>query len=199
MSSKVDIANLALTHIGGASRGIVSLTENTPAAIACNSFFDSCRDDVFSESQWPFASVSQPLLTAPEVVLGWTYIYAYPPKAARVWNVYNEATVNKKHEQEFEVKFIAGVNRRVICSNNPSAYADYTFKVEDTTIYDPKFVMALSYRLAAAIAFTLTGSPEVGEKLMLIYNGMLSEAKRLSGSEKIKKPEQTSSSVNSRG
>jgi hypothetical protein len=195
--SKVDIANMALTHL--AMKGITSLTENTPSAIACNNFFVPCRDDVFRESRWPFASANIRLVIVPDEVLGWEDIYLYPPDAATVWNVYNESTVLRKDSQEFEVFFVPSSNRRVIATNLPEAYASCTYKVEDTSVYDPKFVMALSYRLAASMAHTLTGSPEIGVQLMNIYVAIIHEAKRVSGSEKFKKPTFDSSYQNSRG
>jgi len=195
--SKIDICNMALTHLG--MKSLTSITSNDPSAIACNQFFNSSRDDVLGESNWPFASVRETLTLTTEDILGWDYAYLYPVNAAAVWDVFDEATVDKKSEQEFEVKFVPSTNRRVVCSNLQYAYADYTFKVVDTSIYNPKFVMALSYRLAAAMAHTLVGSPEVGIQLMNVYNVMLSEAKRISGSEKKKKPNQESSYQNSRG
>jgi len=195
--SKIDIANMALTHLG--MKVITSLAENTPSAIACNNFFAPCRDDVFRESRWPFATVSAPLVLVTDTVIGWDYVYLYPVNAATVWSVYDESTVDEKDSQEFEVFFIPGSNRRVIGSKLSYAYADYTYKVEDTSLYDPKFVMALSYRLAASMANTLTGSPEVSTQLMNVYNAILSEAKRVSGIEKRKKPTQKSSYQNSRG
>lgn len=195
--SKIDIANMALTHLG--MNGITSFTQNNPSAIACNTFFVPTRDEVLGESQWPFARVSEALALTNEEVLGWDYCYLYPVKAAGVWNVYDEATVNKKGEQEFEVVYIPDSNIKVICSNLASAYADYTYKINDTSLYNNKFIMAFSYRLAAAMAHTLTGSAEVGLKLMDIYNALISEAKRISGSEKKKKPNQVSSYQESRG
>jgi len=195
-ASKIEICNLALSHLG--MQGITSITESNPSAIACNNFFDKCRDDVFSEYRWPFATVREALVLASDEVLGWTYIYVYPTKASTVWYVFDEGTVDTRHEQEFEVMYIPASDRRVICSEAQYAYAEYTYQVADTTIYSPKFVIALSYRLAASMAHTLTGDASIGLKLMDVYNAILSEAKRIGYSERIKKPSQTSSYQNAR-
>lgn len=197
MASKIDIANLALTHL--AMNPIRSLETNSPAAIACNTYFDSSRDEVLGEAQWSFANAQAALARSTVTVIGWDYVYAYPSKAAAVWAVYDEATVKEKDSQEFEIKLSPTNNVRVICSNLVDAYCDYTHKVEDTSLYSPKFVIALSYRLAAAMAHTLVGSVEVGTTMMTIYNALISEAKRLNASEKIKKPFQRSSYQDSRG
>lgn len=195
--SKIEIVNMALTHLG--MKGITALTETNPSAVAANNYYDPCRDDVLAESAWPFALTQEALVATTDTVLGWSYVYAYPPKAMGLWWVFDEGTVGQKNEQEFETKYIISGNKRVVCSNLSPAYAEYTYKVEDTTLYHPKFVIALSYRLAAAMAHTLTGGPDLGIKMTELYNMILSEAKRLSNYEKMKKPTQTSSSVNSRG
>lgn len=197
MSSKIDIANLALTHLG--MNPIRSLETNTPSAIACNTFFESSRDDVLAEAQWPFANVQTALVLSNITILGWDYVYVYPTKAAAVWAVYDESTVEEKEAQSFEVRFVPSSNQRVICSKLASAYCDYTHKVEDTSLYGPKFVMALSYRLAAAMAHTLVGSVEVGVQMTNLYNVIISEAKRISMAEKKRKPFQRSSYQDSRG
>lgn len=197
MSSKIDICNLALNHLS--MRSITSLSEGTPTSNACNTFFDPCRDDVLSEAEWAFASVQQSLVLVSDTVTGWDYVYQYPVKAARVWNVYDESTTDEKGSQEFEVRFVPSTNSKVICSDLQYAIADITYKVEDTTIYDSKFVMALSYRLAAAMAHQLTGSAELGLQLMNVYTALVGEAKRVGNTEKIRKPKQVSSYQNSRG
>ena len=195
--SKIDIANMALTHLG--MSGITSLTQDNPSAIACNTFFIPARDEVLGESKWPFAAVSESLVLTTETITGWDYCYLYPVNAAAVWDVYDESTTLTRGEQEFEVLFVPGTNRRIICTDLQYAIADYTYKQEDTSLYSPKFVMAFSYRLAAAMAHTLTGSAEIGIQLSTVYSALISEAKRISGSEKRKKPNQESSYQNSRG
>ena len=79
------------------------------------------------------------------------------------------------------------------------AYCEYTTNLTDTTFWDTKFVMAFSYRLAAAIAKTLTGDGSISKDLMLISNGYIAEAKRIAAHEKKKKPTQSQSTKNARG
>ena len=191
MSSKLDICNLGLSHLG--MKAISTLTGTSPSQIACNRFFDPCKDDVFSELDWPFANYEEALSVLADEVLGWVYVYAYPPKSARVWYVYNESTVLKKDEQEFETKYIQSINARVLCTNLETAYAEYTYKIDDTTLFSPKFVMALSYRLAASMSHQLIGDEDLGIKLMNLYGAFISDTKRLASAEKIKKPNRTSS------
>ena len=198
--TQLEICNLALNHLGMNSIG--ALTDDNPSADALNVYYTIAIDDIFREFNWPFCSVTAALVASTEEVLGWTYIYVYPANAATVWTVFDEATVDTKDEQEFEVLLSSedsSTGAKVICSNLQDAYAEYTYKTTDTTLYDPKFSLALSYKIAASMAHQLIGSSEKGLKLLEIYNLVLYEAKRISGMEKIKKPTQTSSYQNSRG
>ncbi|NCB43094.1 MAG: hypothetical protein EOM59_10805 [Clostridia bacterium] len=200
MSVKIDICNLALGHLGMRAITTTMLTANTdPSAIACNNFYDPARDDTLSEISWSFATVREALTVTTDTVLGWDYIYTYPKNAMTVWCVFDESTVDEKYKQNFEVIYLPSSEKKVVCSDLSDAYSDYTYKVTDTTIYSPKFIMAMSYRLAAAMAHTLTGSVDVGLKLVELHNSVISEAKRIGNVEKIRIPKQTSSYQSSRG
>jgi len=200
MSSIIETYNLALGHLG--MQGITSVTEETPSAIALNNYYAPCRDDALGDAKWVFATHKEKLVSVSDTVLEleWGYVYVYPTAALRVWNVYNSSTVDNKHEQEFESVYQQSNNRRVLCSDLDSAYAEYTYKLEDTTLYPAKFILALSYKLAASAAHTLIGDADKGLKLLDVYNGVLGEAKRLGYIERIKKPKKiTSSYQNARG
>ena len=197
MASKIDICNLSLYHLG--MKPIASTTDNNPSARACEAFFNLCVEDMYSEYKWPFATAKELMAETTDEVIGWDKVYAYPIRAARVWYIYNEATTDTKEEQEFECIFIPEYNKRVICTNLEEAYAEYTYKILDPSLFDPKFSMALSYRLASSIAVQLTGDDEKAKAMVEVYNGVLHEAKRLSFVEKRKKPTQNSGYQKSRG
>jgi len=199
MITKIDICNMALSHLG--MNPITSLLEDNPSVRACNNFYNPSRDAVFSEYRWPFATVKEALVGVSDeaLELEWEYVYVYPTQAARVWSVYNEGTVDTMDKEEFEVVFQVANNRRVICSNNDTAYAEYTYRVQDTNIYDPAFIISFSLRLAASMAHTLIGDVEVGKDLSTTYTTSISEAKRTAYVERKKIPTQTSGYVNSRG
>lgn len=197
MASQTEIANLALHHLG--VQTIANISDSVPAAEACNDMWVPCRDDVLADYNWPFASVEEALATVVDTLLAWDYVYQYPSNAAAVWVVYNEDTVDKKFEQEFETKYIGSSNKRVIGSDLDEAYVEYTRKVADTTIWSPKFVMAFSFKLAAAVCVQLTGDEKKALNLLGLYNGIISEAKRIGSIEQIKKPSPTSKYKTARG
>ena len=192
MRTQFEISNWALRHLG--MKKIGSLAGTDPAAIACNDFFNPSRDDVFREFQWPFATVQQPLeQSGVTVPLGWTFTYTHPVNnVATVWSVFNLATQLTKDAQNFQIYYIPESNTKIIASNLESAYAEITYIVEDPLIWDAKFDMAMSYRLASAMAVALTGDASKATALAQVYYSLIAEAKRVSSNEKIRKPPQQS-------
>ena len=190
---------MALRHIG--MRKIDAIDDTDPSAVACADFFEACRDDVLREHAWPFALVQQPLAQfAGDVPLGWNAAYDHPASnVAAIWYVFNQATATDKENQNFEVLYDQATNKKIIVSNLDAAYVEYTYIVTDTLVWDAKFDMAMTWRLAAEICPVLTGDDEKALKLMQVYNAYISEAKRISASEKLRKPNQTSGYVKARG
>ena len=204
----VSISCLALAHIG--MKPITSMSGTDPSSLACTRYFEPCRNEVFRDFKWPFALFKGTLSTATELdsddIIDWTYFYYYPSSAAMVWNVYNEATTATKDEQDYEIIYwyafetlSASHARQVICTDLSDAYVEYTYKVQDPARWDDKFVMAFSYRLAAAIAKELTGDDDKALKMGQAYSLMIHDCKRLAQHEKKKKPPKTSAYVNARG
>jgi len=198
MSSKIDIYNLALTHLG--MKEVTSVDANNPSADALNTLYNPCLEDLFSEYRWPFATVKEKLVSVTDTVLEleWENSYLRPTEAMTVWVVYNEGTMTAKEEQQFETIYQPTYSRRIIGTNLDDAYCEYTYKIIDTALYSPKFVMALSYKLAASAAHTLLRTIKSGTDIMTIARAFIEEAKAISFSEKINKREITSSYRNSR-
>ena len=197
MASKIQIYNMALSHLG--MQKIFDTTSDDPRQNACNLYWYEALLDTYSELGWTFATVKEQFaLVSGVTVPGWDYIYAYPPKASVVRYVYSEGNVDYKEEQEYEVIFLPSLNKRVVCSNESEAYQEYTYIVEDTTLFSPKFVMAQSFKLAALMAQTLTNDPAIATNMRSNSNVIIDEAKRINAKEKIKKKKQTSELLNSR-
>lgn len=206
MRTELQIANMALRHIG--MNKITSLSGTDPSSVICNDFFDQARDDLFREFPWPFATMQEELTLCSASVttpIGWDYAYVYPTDAitlpsyvATVWTVFDEGTTDKKEEQKFEVMFDKATGTRIICSNLTDAYCEATYILEDSELWDAKFDLMLSFKLASLICPGLTGDVEKAMNLMNIYNGLLQETKRLAAHEKVKFPDRNSSTVDAR-
>ena len=182
------ILNMALHHLG--MEPIISINDLNPSAKVLNDFWIPARDDTFSEHQWPFADAQISLQLMTNTIIGWDYVYGYPVNVARIWNVYNEGSVKWKHEREFEKKYLVAEDRAVICSNEDSAFADVTYIVSNVSIWDPKFCMAHSLKMAALACPDLLGDQDKALQIMTVYNGIINEAKRIGSSEQKTKPNQ---------
>lgn len=198
--TKLEIVNLSLRHQGMLPITQVQLDANVhPSAVAANAYWEPCRDEVLGESEWSFATTTLAMSTVAVSDLKWEYVYSYPTMCVgSVWSVYDEATVDSKDSQEFEVRYVPDESDKCIFTNLQYAYAEFTYKVEDPEIWSDKFAMAFSYRLAASMSPSLSGDSNKGLKLMDIYNVILSDAKRIGSSEKIKKPPEKCSYIEAR-
>lgn len=203
------ICNLALTHLG--MKTITDLTAgvtaNNPSALALNVQWGPSRNDVFREFRWPFATVHELIYNRTDVSVSteypeWEFATTYPAAAVTVWNVFDEFTADNKEQNQFEILYDVSLDERIVLCNldtQNSAYVEYTYNVTDTLLWDTKFIMAFSYRLAAAICMTLTGDEKKSLQLMQIYNAFIHETKRIAHGEKKKKPTQANPIVESRG
>ena len=193
------ILNMALHHLG--MEPIVSISDLNPSAKVLNDFWIPARDDTFSEFQWPFADAQISLQLLSSTIVGWDYVYGYPVNVARVWAVYNDGSFKWKYERNFERKYLVTEDRSVICSNEDLALADVTYIIPNVSIWDPKFCMAHSIKMAALACPDLLGDQDKAIQLSQMFNSAISEAKRIGSSEQHISPNQDSQSgsISSRG
>jgi len=195
--TQTDIYNLALGHLGMNLISTADIAANLkPETKALNNVFENCRDAVFREHQWAFANRQFPLVEASEdVPIGWAYAYDMPTEScATVWSVFNEATLTNKDAQDFDTYYLPDSGTRLIVTDLDTAYAEYTYIIEDVASWDAKFCQALSYNLAASASNVLTGDLDKSIKLLTLYGVFISDMKRIDAAEKRKKKKFTSTS-----
>ena len=170
MASQVQIAKLALQHVGDRF-DISSLTEFTPEAEQVNLIFNDTRDALLRQHPWNFAKkFVSPATVAGTVPGGWTFMYLYPTDAVRILGITNPLGRGQP-PIEFEVARNAANNRVLLCDQE-SAEIVYTARITTTEDFDAEFTMALSYSLAAKLAMPLTGDRGIAgelEKLATIH------------------------------
>ena len=198
---QLKLYNLALNHLGMKSIG--NLTGSDPSTVACNLYFEPCRDDILREHEWSFAVVQEAMVAYTGTVpLGFLFAYDYPTtNAATVWTVFNEGCADDKAKTDFKTFYLPSLAKKILCCDIEDAYMEYTYIVTDISMWDAKFFLAVSYRLAASIAKGLTGDPTgaISMALSQTYNNLISEAKRIGAIEDTKKPKQTSGYQAARG
>lgn len=173
MASKVQIAKMALQHVGD-RYDISSITEATPEAEQVNLLYDDTRDALLRQNPWVFATkYANPAVLAGTVPGNWTSMFVYPTDCIRLLGIVNPLGDNQP-KIKFEVARNSAGNR-VILTNELTPEIFYTFRAEDTADYDPEFVMAFSYVLGARMAMPLTGNPEIADLLFkqasVVING----------------------------
>lgn len=189
--TQLDVGNLALTHLGMLVLTQAQLTANTdPRAVAINTFWAPCRDEVLAEFPWSFGTTTSVISELTDLTDSeWDHIYTYPTSAtSAVFTVFNDGTATEKDEQDFEVKYIASKAAKFIHTNLSDAIAEYTYGITDPASWSPKFVMAFSYNLASRMAVALTGNGQLAITMGQLYTSVLGEAKRINSTEKKKVP-----------
>ncbi|MGP1254930.1 MAG: hypothetical protein ACTS10_10985 [Kiloniellales bacterium] len=172
MTSVVSICNLALTRIG--AQTINDLEEASSAARHCKALYEPTRDALLQMYPWRFARQRVVLaalaLTEADQPREWAEVYALPsdclqpvyiePQDAGPVYAYDRCHKGAEYWRgqipdatpPYEVR--AG---RRIMTDEEEAVLIYTARIEDPTRFDPLFVEALSWRLAADLATALKG------------------------------------------
>jgi len=191
---KLDICNLALSHIGQDAITQADLDGDlNESARHLNTNFDFSRDFVLRAKGWRFASVKEALVATEDEVSNWDYVYTYPAKCLRINKLFYDTESKDPVPIEFEVVYLPSEDKKVIATGYDDAYIDYNYQVTDPDLFDASFITALAYLLAAKIAKPLTGDNDTAKLMLELYYSLVSDASRLSESGQYMKPKQTSS------
>ena len=172
MATRVSISNLALTILG-ADR-ITSLSDNNENARRLSAIYDYCLDDVLRAHPWNFCLQRQQLArltTTP--VYGYDYEFQLPSNCLRVVEVSDGTNV----QTDFKIE------GRKLMSDDTSVYIKFMQTVADPNQYTSQFVMVLSARLAAELAYAITNNKANAELIMQIYMDRLQNAKETDSQE----------------
>jgi len=172
VTSVVDICNLALSNIRAGS--INSLTESSLQAQQCSLKYPVIRDFLLRAHNWQFAHYIEPLALLTSDVFNWSYTYQYPTDCLGInrlipnVEMFTQTDSNYRPRRiedmygpdldrqiKYEVAVVDGV--KVILANEAALRVDYRARVEDTSLFDPIFVMAFSWYLAAELAEPIIG------------------------------------------
>jgi len=161
-TSKVQIANLALTHVGG--NPITSLTDDTNEAKSVNQVYDLVRDAVLADHPWNFAVKRiVPGLDDTTPVYGFSYRFDLPTDYIRLVEIEDNPPYK--------------ISGQFIECDSSVIKIKYIAENDMPTEYDYMFVMAFGLRLAATICERLTQSGTLAKELMEAYRLALKNAK----------------------
>jgi len=178
-----DICNLALSHIGDTVT-ITSLADDTTEAKELSKVYDICRDSVLRSFAWPFATKKiQLTLAAGETDPDYTYVYLMPTDYLDTIRLF-QASASNAGLFTFDYKLLSAADNslRLLC-NVQAAYLEYVAKITDPTVYPADFIEALSYKLAAEVAMSLTANISMRAQMLQIYTSFNYSAKKRSANE----------------
>lgn len=150
MASKVDIWNLALSHIGHRA-GIADPDEATAEANHCRRFYPFALRVALERFAWSFATRRIALAEVTNPVDHWAFAYALPVLCIKARAVLLPGSTDDSKEQDFTIES-AEDGSPLLYTNVEEAVLKYTILVEDTNRFTPMFGMVLSYDLASMLA-----------------------------------------------
>ena len=185
MTSNVDIANYALNIIGASN--ISSFDENSKPGRLVNQRFVSVRDAVFRSHPWNCLIRRAELAQEVEApAFGYTYQYPLPsdPYCLRVLE-FSNGSLSYPQDNMFSntggpVFVIEG---RKLLTDEGTARIKYIARVTDPQQYDASLIETLAAKLAAEIAYAITGSTTVVQLASAVYDDKMREARFVDATE----------------
>lgn len=191
-TSKVAIVNLALGHLK--VDPVVSIEPPDPdskEATAGAKWYDQARRHVLEDHPWKFAQKRIQLLaesTAP--LFEYSTKYQLPPDYIRL-NRLGESWYDPEGDYEIEGDYF-------LCNIASPLNVVYGWDLKDVTKFSPKFITALSYALAAFMAYEITGNASLVDSMWDKYTKMFSTAAAVGGQNRPTRRVQRSRLVESR-
>ena len=185
MTSTVDIANYALNIIGATN--IAAFDENSKVGRLINQRYDGVRDSVFRAHPWNClirrVELAQDVATP---AFGYAYQYTLPtdPYCLRVLE-FSNGTLHYPYDNMVSntggAAFV--IEGRKLLTDEGTARIKYIGRVTDPNEYDVLLTECVAAKLAAEIAYAVTGSNTVVELSATLYAEKLREARFVDATE----------------
>lgn len=178
MPSSTEICNMALGHLG-VGKDIASLAENSAEARACNRYYNIAVQAVIADFPWPFATRFATLaLVEADPTDEWAYSYRYPADCMMIRRILSGVRQDSLASRE-EYRIASDTMGAIILTDKENAQIEYTVMPADTALFPVDFIEALSYRIAWAVAPTLTGGDpfKLGDRAARAYAESIAAAK----------------------
>jgi hypothetical protein len=168
MASKVEIMNMASLELG--DEIIMSEDEDTKIARTMKALWPTTVKECLEDHTWGFAkkrATLAQLTAAPEH--GYAYAYQLPADFIRM--VYMGVP-----DDEYDWSIENGL----LLTDEGAAEITYIYNVTTPALFSPKFVVALSYLLAAKAANSIAGlDTSKKREMMMVYEKTLMDAETI--------------------
>ena len=169
-SSAVEICNSALIKVGADT--IVSLSEDNQRARIVNEQYGKSRKEMIRSHPWNFALVRLELAAlASPPVYEYAYQFQLPADCLRVLRT------DLPSNEDFKIE-----GRKILANSNTLRIL-YLKDETDVSKFDANFCEALACKIAANIAFSLSGSATLATGLYQIAKDMMREARSYDAQE----------------
>jgi hypothetical protein len=178
MTTSIDIANRALILLGG--REITSFLEGTNESRLAKNLYQSTRDYVLRAYPWASLKKRKSLAElAEQPVSGFNHQYQLPNDCMRVLEVYGSSKIKSDYWE---------VNGRAVLTNSKPVSIVYLSGDVPEQEYSPQLIQALVYRLAAEMAYPMTGNTSAQGNFASLFSQVLDEARTTDALEQSQRP-----------
>ena len=181
MASKLNIINLALTHIAQTNITQVQLdaaTTTVQAKVAL-ALWEITRQQVLRSYNWAFAKVQEALVVTTDYdPVIYDYAYVYPANCLAIRKVNVQTQIDEAISGLYEVMLDTDNSAKRIVTDIEDAYIEYTYDIDTPSLFDSAFVVAFARRLAAEMVIPFGGDKELAREQAELANATLSDAKR---------------------
>ena len=176
-ASTTQIANLALAHLGATN--LANIDDSTPKAALVRQFYDQALEEVLRAYDWACATRRQELAQVDGDLTQYQYRYALPmdPYCQRVLAVFSPETGEDLPDDKYIIE-----GRELLTDTTPISIV-YMAKLTKVSEYDPLFIEAWSFKLAAYLSFPITKKSNIRGEMLQMYLLSLKQAKEISGEE----------------
>lgn len=174
-TTETQIANLALRHLQTAPILSIDPPDNNSKAAQCAyAWYDQARRDTLEAHPWKFACKLASLAAdAADPDFGYDKRYQLPSDYIRLVQI-GEDWRNPVTEYDIVANFIH-------CSESAPLDIIYVYDLEDASKFSPKFITALSYKLAELMAMDLTGNAQYASAMAEQFTRGISGAMAVAG------------------
>lgn len=177
MASITDIYNRALQKLG--AKRVVSPTQDSPSARACNSCYDSLRQSELRSNHWNFA-IKRAQLAADGIsppIGGRQNNFQLPSDFLRLLEPYPELLLN---DLDWQIE-----GQKISTNDTGPLQIRYIWDVQDANFMDSMFREALASKMALEMCEELTQSNTKKDALSKDYAQTISEARRINAFENV--------------
>jgi hypothetical protein len=165
MSSKTEIANLALQLLGQAPNISNVDTDGTQRAISIRNAYDATRKAALRAHAWNFATV-RTTLASTGTTPAWGFAYRHQLPSDYLGQLRFDRTNHGSRKPPHRVTTDTAESAMFVDSDEGATlYVEYVKDIANGALFDPMFVEFFAAKLAEKVAYQVTGKPELARDM----------------------------------